>query len=158
MTEKTDPLLPAMAVARRICELSHWQVSNLKLQKLLYLSQLLFIRESKGGRLICEDFYAWRHGPVIPQVFYAFRRLKHLPIEKSSMEGIKKTVFSDRVERFLKETCDFYYEYPSWSLVDVTHDKIGAWAKRYTRYGKRPVIAFSDILAEYGRRADSERA
>ena len=41
------------------------QITNLKLQKLLYFVQGEYSK-TKGSRLIADDFYAWQLGPVVP--------------------------------------------------------------------------------------------
>ena len=49
-------------------------ISNLHLQKILYFMQLRSIQVcGRGGRIIGEDFEAWRFGPVLRSAYYAFR-------------------------------------------------------------------------------------
>src|SRR5665213_976839 len=55
------------------------EITNLKLQKLMYYSQawnLAFTNEA----LFCEEFEAWVHGPVIPSLFRRFKHLRWSPI------------------------------------------------------------------------------
>src|SRR6478735_8493369 len=47
-------------------------LSNLKLQKLLYYAQGWHLA-LRGEPLFREDLQAWSHGPVVPSVYRAFR-------------------------------------------------------------------------------------
>ncbi len=44
-------------------------ISNLTLQKLLYLVQLTMIKET-GEIAFCDDIEAWKFGPVVPDAYY----------------------------------------------------------------------------------------
>jgi len=58
------------------------EISNLKLQKLLYYAQgwsLAFENEP----LFSEDFEAWIHGPVVPSIFRRFKHLRWNPITET---------------------------------------------------------------------------
>ena len=60
----------AMQAAKRACEASGWKLSNLQLQKILYLSQMVYAGKYNGARLIDDhDFDAWDYGPVLPAVY-----------------------------------------------------------------------------------------
>lgn len=58
------------------------EISNLKLQKLLYYAQAwsLVLREAP---LFREDFEAWVHGPVVPEVFRRFKSYRWQPITEN---------------------------------------------------------------------------
>ena len=60
--------ISSIQAGKIICELSGWETSTLRLQKLLYISQLFYVGE-KTGRLIREDFEAWKFGPVEPKLY-----------------------------------------------------------------------------------------
>lgn len=49
--------------SKTLCELSGWQTSNLRLQKLLYIAHMYYMRGGKGD-LVRENFEAWKFGPV----------------------------------------------------------------------------------------------
>jgi uncharacterized phage-associated protein len=57
------------------------EITNLKLQKLLYYAQawsLVF----RGEPLFMEEFEAWVHGPVVPTLFRRFKHLRWAPIDE----------------------------------------------------------------------------
>jgi uncharacterized phage-associated protein len=60
----------------------HIEITNLKLQKLMYYSQawnLAFTNKALFG----EEFEAWVHGPVIPSLFRRFKHLRWSPITEA---------------------------------------------------------------------------
>ena len=49
-------MLTLMQAARKICEHGSWKITNLGLQKILYISQMLFMGENGGFRLDRHGF------------------------------------------------------------------------------------------------------
>ena len=117
MTERMDQKLPAAIVARRICELGKWEISNLKLQKLLYLTHMYYSGIFEEG-LIKERFRAWKRGPVIPSIYHLCKDYdkKHVPRHgvgwSSAFEGcLRVCQFScgehvSEIWRFILESLD----------------------------------------------------
>src|SRR5260221_3271487 len=54
-------------------------ISNLKLQKLVYYAQAWHLG-IKGAPLFQEDFQAWVHGPVIPELYQKYKSFAWQPI------------------------------------------------------------------------------
>lgn len=57
------------------------EITNLKLQKLLYYAQawsLAFYEKP----LFSEEFEAWMHGPVVPALYHRFKHLRWSPIDE----------------------------------------------------------------------------
>ena len=57
------------------------EISNLKLQKLLYYAQAWSLAFNEKP-LFEEEFEAWVHGPVVPSLFRRFKHLRWAPIEE----------------------------------------------------------------------------
>ena len=80
-----DQIADTIIVAARCSEI---EITNLKLQKLLYYTQAwnLVLREEP---LFHEEFEAWIHGPVVPSIFRRFKAYRWNPIleEVSSADG-----------------------------------------------------------------------
>lgn len=53
-----------------ICNISGWSVSNLQLQKILYISHMYNLGVTEGDPLITDNFEAWDYGPVIPTLYH----------------------------------------------------------------------------------------
>ena len=54
---------------KTLCELSGWRISNLRLQKLLYIAHMYHLGRTDKN-LVNENFEAWQHGPVEPNLYH----------------------------------------------------------------------------------------
>jgi uncharacterized phage-associated protein len=61
------------SAAHRICERSGWRLTNLSLQKILYIAQMVYMGEHAGARLIDTEFEAWAFGPVSSPLYHKVR-------------------------------------------------------------------------------------
>jgi hypothetical protein len=59
--------------ARYACKMSGWSLTNLKLQKILYIARMVFVGRTKDQLLIDEAFKAWDFGPVLPSLYHRVR-------------------------------------------------------------------------------------
>jgi len=143
--------LTAMQAARKICEHGSWKITNLGLQKILYLSQMLFIGENGGARLIDTDFEAWDYGPVSPEVYRRVRMFGANPIQDIFFRELR--INDGLREAHLHNVCTFLANKRPGELVSITHWKDGAWAKNYRPGVTGIVIPDRDILDEYKRRS-----
>lgn len=60
---------------------THDLITNLRLQKLVYYAQAWHLAIYQEP-LFSEDFQAWVHGPVIPQLYTQYKEYKWNPITK----------------------------------------------------------------------------
>jgi len=74
--------ISALQAARKICELSKWTVTNLKLQKILYIAHMVYMGRNKKP-LIFEQFEAWDYGPVVNSLYHYVKIFGDQPIKKS---------------------------------------------------------------------------
>ena len=148
-----------MDVARFIinyCNRNNYEISNLKLQKLLYFIQADYL--SSGKRVPCfdEEIQAWNFGPVVPEVYHAFKTYGsgHIPsidsyvcIDLDNMEfGRKKydeTVIDEEDRRHIGNIIDGLSPYSTTTLVNITHNQT-PWQDAY-RKGHNSVISKEDI-------------
>ncbi len=91
------------------------EISNLKLQKLLYYAQawhlVLYDEPLFGDRI-----EAWVHGPAVPVVFRAYKKYSWKPItEKIHIE------IPDDLNFHLKEVIRIYGKYDAVTLERMTH-------------------------------------
>jgi len=119
-----------LTAAKRVCELRDWGVSNLELNKILYLAHMISLGRSEGTLpLVTEDFEAWDYGPVLPSVY---RRAK--VFGRDPVQNIFRSYNSDTGRRgnaILKEVVDSLKGKKPGELVAITHWDKGAWAKNY---------------------------
>lgn len=142
----TPPLSPNLAaVAKKICELGCWNVSNLRLQKLLYLCQMFSLGRT-GKPIINEQFEAWMYGPVIPQLY---RKMKVFGASPVSDRFYEITPLQPDIESLIAEVCGALKDRSDAVLVASTHREGGAWAKNYNASARNVPIPNNDILDEY---------
>lgn len=125
------------------------KVTNLSLQKLLFLSHMLDLGAGRSG-LVDHEFEAWDYGPVEPSLY---QRLK--AYGSSRVPDILGRDFYkpgepqfDAVSEVLAELKDA----KASKLVAITHWDGGAWSKHYIPGMRRVTIPDADILKEYEKR------
>jgi uncharacterized phage-associated protein len=94
-------------------------ISNLKLQKLLYYAQAwhLVLQDSP---LFSDNIEAWVHGPVVRQVFRAYRSFGWRPLEIDC----KSTVdFDNQTMQHLNEVAAVYGKFDGIELERMTHSE-----------------------------------
>ena len=140
--------ITSLQAANKICEYCGWDVSNLRLQKLLYIAHKVFLgRYNKP--LIADKFEAWDYGPVVPKLYHKLKMFGRDPIDDVfrlwDIEGIE----DEQVEAFIEEACDALSAQTAGQLVAMTHHDEGAWAKHYRPGGRGVMIPNDDIQEEY---------
>jgi len=93
-------------------------ITHLKLQKLLYYSQVWSIVLNK--KIIFEDdFQAWAHGPVLPDVYHDYKEYGFNSIPSCECDNN----IDDELEEVLKEVKRVYGEFSAKKLEDLTHSE-----------------------------------
>ncbi|MCK1693757.1 SocA family protein [Bradyrhizobium sp. 144] len=147
--------VPVNSAARYICAWGDWGVTNLALQKILYLAHMVHLGRT-GQRLIEGEFQAWDYGPVNPQLYRAVNMFGDEPI-KDVFFGAP-SIFGSPEEETLREACELLIGRRASELVAMTHSENGAWAKHYVPGVRSKVIPDADIVAEYSARTNRDRA
>jgi uncharacterized phage-associated protein len=90
-------------------------VSNLKLQKLVYYAQAwhLAIHELP---LFEEDFQAWVHGPVIPELYQKYKSFRWQPITVDVTPQLPAATIE-----FLQGVSEEYFSCDGYELERMTH-------------------------------------
>ncbi len=120
--------ISAHDAARVILHIAHSSgkdVTNLKLQKLLYYCQGWYLAIMKQP-LFREDIEAWVHGPVVPSVFRSYKsfRWKSLPDPGPSEIGEVNDAWP--AKDCIAEVLDAYIELTGPQLESLTHSE-GPW-------------------------------
>ena len=125
-------------------------ISQIKLQKLLYFAQGLFVAGTKGRSLLFEDsIYAWKYGPVVKTVYHEFKPFGNNAITEVEMDLILGEHYlnplkelPDHIVQFLKKVWGIFSDYPPFTLVELTHLKGGPWDTALKKYS---CSGFGDI-------------
>lgn len=111
-----------------------YQVSNLKLQKLLFLCHAFYLVDT-GQALVRGSFEAWQYGPVHREAYDAFKCFGSNPITEDAerfdpVTGTRRPIalpadraMLDVVQRVVR----FYGVKTPGELVELTHAKDGPW-------------------------------
>lgn len=136
------------SVCKYICERSGWRVSNLELQKLLYLAQMIHMGRHGGVRLADAQFEAWDYGPVEPRLYQKAKVF--------GSDNIQDVFYDARTFRagdprcnVMNDVCDRFANMSAGDLVEITHWDKGAWAKNYVPKARNIIIPDVDIIREY---------
>ena len=133
--------------AKKICDMGGWGVTNLKLQKILYLAHMMYMGRNNGEPLINDKFQAWDYGPVVPELYREVKMYGNGPIKAGfySVPVIQGT----KEAREIEEACSVLLHQPANRLVDFTHRAGGAWERNYIPGIKGIFIPNDEIVREY---------
>ncbi len=95
-------------------------ITNLKLQKLLYFAQAVFLSVKKD-KLFEDEIEAWPYGPVVPAVYRKYKSFANQVIEEKNcqfgdIEGDSKAL--------LEDIWSVYGKYSAHELVNITHSHL----------------------------------
>lgn len=119
------------------------EMTNMKVQKLLYYSQSLHLA-LYDEPLFEEEIQAWRYGPVCPPAykFYSEFEAKQLPIPGKEF----LLQIPDKKKKLLEEVWEYFGGYHAYRLSDMTHGEF-PWKK--ARKGLPPQASSTEpILLE----------
>lgn len=139
----------AIQAAKTMCEHSKWGLSNLQLQKILYIAQLYWVGLERGS-LINDTFQAWNYGPVLPSVFHEVKIFGSNPIE-NIFQSVQDICDPER-KAFLQNAVDKLKAIPPSNLIGWTHHDNGAWASCYVAGQRNVNIPYESIVKEYNER------
>ncbi|RDU60740.1 Panacea domain-containing protein [Helicobacter marmotae] len=106
-------------------------ISNLKMQKLLYLAQGHYIAVFDEP-LFNDKIEAWRYGPVVKSVYDKFKKYKDLSIDFKELDKFNASLYTQKHLDMLPYV--FYkYNISARELVALTHDS-GPWKEYYNQY------------------------
>ncbi|MGI6695663.1 MAG: Panacea domain-containing protein [Christensenellales bacterium] len=102
------------------------QVSNLRLQKLLYFAQGCYLARH-GKPLFDDELCAWKFGPVVPEVYEKYKRFENGGIpaaEEFTPEDLTPDEFA-----LLLDVAREYDKYSTSKLISMTHQPGTPWAQ-----------------------------
>lgn len=143
----------AVQAAKKLCEERAWMLSNMELQKILYIAHMFHMGRG-NGELIRENFEAWDFGPVVPVVYHKVKAFGRGAIRNifSAIPDVQEGSEAD----ILKEASEGLKDFGPSQLVAITHWSEGAWARHYEPGVRGVIIPNDDIRAEYESRERAE--
>ncbi|TDG01270.1 DUF4065 domain-containing protein [Arthrobacter terricola] len=116
-------------------------LSNLKLQKLVYLAQSRYLHET-GRALLREVVQAWDHGPVVQQVYRQFSAFGSQAIR---LAACREPELAPEVVANLECVWTYFGGYTASKLRAITH-AVGPWPQHF-REGARNIVLPNDEIA-----------
>lgn len=132
-------------------------VSNLKLQKLLYYAQGVYLARYHAP-LIREPIEAWSHGPVVSSVYHHFKSAGAGALEAD--DEFKWSEVDDKTSELLASVWNTFGGYSAWKLREMTHRE-SPWVEAFDADLRSNVIPNPNIErffeVRYARIASSPR-
>lgn len=102
-------------------------LTNMQIQKLVYIAHGLHLAIQKEA-LLEEPVRAWKHGPVIPEVYRAYKQYLNSNIDLDK-EAKDRPILTDAERESVKITFDNFSKFSGWQLREITHIKGSPWHK-----------------------------
>lgn len=136
-----------LSAAKRLAGRSGWTLSNLELQKILYLAHMFYLGRTNGEPLVFGNFEAWDYGPVHPDLYRRAKIFGSDPVHNIFHEVDEPSEGPER--DIIDEAYTSLGSAGSGRLVSATHRRGGAWYTHYVPGIRHCVIPNQDILREY---------
>lgn len=120
-------------------------VDNLKLQKLLYYSQAVYLVLHEGNPLFSDDIEAWIYGPVVRSIYKEYKKHGVDIIKQNQEEQISLT--SDEIEA-IDFALEYYGRFTGPELINRTHQE-APWKSNFDSSNNHKVIPNTDIYNYY---------
>lgn len=96
-------------------------LSNLKLQKLVYYAQGFHLALSDGEPLFDDEIAAWAHGPVVPSLYHKYKARGADAIP--APDGFDISQFDQEARELLDEVWFVYGQFSALKLRKMAHDE-----------------------------------
>src|SRR5437667_6160307 len=119
-----------LTAAKKVCLARSWSVTNLEINKILYIAHMAMLGRTDGTLpLVTEFFQAWDYGPVLPTIYHRAKAFGNEPVQDvfKAFPVITGTPEADLIEEAAEKTATMR----PGALIANTHWDKGAWAKFY---------------------------
>lgn len=133
---------PAEKIANQFIELAAADgrlLTHMQLQKLVYFAQSLSLA-LHDRRLVANNFYAWKHGPVAPHLYEQLKGTGSQPINHLLPDAMPTTELDAQARELVQQTYESYGRFDGWELRNITHLPGSPWSLTNEReaYGLIP--------------------
>jgi len=101
-------------------------LTNLKLQKMLYYAQAEYIKCHDEKRLFADPISAWAYGPVVENVYDWLKGCGSFTISSFDVD-LASDIMDEKIRIFLDGIWNKYSKYSAFFLVEQTHMKNSPW-------------------------------
>ena len=133
--------------AKHLGMCSDWTLSNLEMQKIIYLSHMIHLGQTEDP-LVYGDFEAWDYGPVHPDLYHFLKSFGASPVtNRFGMFDYFEDLDDGKESQLLDSAVQAFPSDSGAKLVNITHSPPSAWCKVYKR-GRRGIIIPKDLIIE----------
>jgi len=93
-------------------------ISNLKLQKLVYYAQGLYMAVY-GKPLFSDKIEAWTYGPVVPELYHYYKENNSNGIRAD--KNFDPLIINKNIKKFLDEIYECFGQFSASRLMNLTH-------------------------------------
>ena len=136
----------------------NWELTNLKLQKLAYLAQGLWLAEHEASPLFKERIEAWPYGPLIPDLYGVLRKYgrKEVTLPIACTDEIPAE--SDAAEH-IHEVMDAFANKSASTLIKISHMSGSPWAQAWrSGAGIYSTISLDSMMAYFKKKLQPTNA
>jgi uncharacterized phage-associated protein len=147
----------ASDIAKRFLELAKQDddyipdISNMKLQKLVFVAQLMSVRNGIEAPLHSDETQAWDYGPVEPKLYKLIKKIDLTNLTLTD-EGVAhafskaQPIDDPESEKIIRFVWDKFKNWTAVQLSALTHRKNSPWYVVYTK--KRSGVIPLSIMHE----------
>jgi uncharacterized phage-associated protein len=138
----------ALDVANEIIRVAHEtgkSISNMKLQKLLYLTQGIHLALKSDTPLFDDSIEAWKYGPVVPSVYHKFKIYFSGDIPKNHPFTGDSVEFNSDQKKIIARVVELYGGLSAIKLSNFTHLEESPWFEIYNANSFSAEIPISSI-------------
>ena len=122
-----------------------YKMTNMQLNRLLYIAQLYYMHDHDGKPLFSDDIEAWEHGPVIYSIYKKYQNFENNVIDYLN-SGYDENEIDNKTSDFLIELYVSISKYRNSYLRDVIQHC--SWRKYYCE-GNRIILPKSAIEKDF---------
>lgn len=105
-------------------------MTNMRLNKLLYISQMYYMHKHNGKPLFNDNIEAWEHGPVVYDTYKKYQEFGSNAINRLDPDFDEDEI-DDETSDFLIELFVSTNKYSTSYLRDISHYYGGSWQRHY---------------------------
>lgn len=175
-TENKKNTVSAIAVANFFiakARIDGSDITPMQLLKLVYIAHgwSLGILDRP---LISNEVEAWRHGPVIPDVYHTFKKYRSSNISEYGSDIVWSSDSQRYIElptgkiddedfnSLLDKVWEVYKKYSGWELSAITHKENTPWSIVWNRFGKNNnfgnTTIDNDVIKDHYKRLIEDRS
>jgi len=139
------------AAAKYLAQYSNWSLSNLEIQKLLYIADMVYLAKNKKP-LLDRYFKASMYGPIIPILYHKLKIFGTDPVENIFRQYFDLS--NEEHQKIISEVYDELGAQPAVILIAITQRPGSGWDKHYDKGSFGCIILEQSILAEYQKLLD----